>query len=140
MNAEELKMAISPVVLRDEVTRLQAKEQLWYQDVEEREELAKLQLETLDALGAEIKRLNEQVKTLQGYLRPHYEVGDSVDWIDIADEGSLRVEVRALRAWRSVAVKLAERLRETTEAFATDVYVESALADFDAMKGETDER
>ena len=62
MNAEELKMAISPVVLRDEVTRLQAKEQLWYQDVEEREELAKLQLETLDALGAEIKRLHEIIR------------------------------------------------------------------------------
>ena len=34
---------------------------------------------------------------------------------------------------QQVAGKLAERLRETTEAFATDVYVESVLADYDAM-------
>jgi len=121
MNAEELKMAISPVVLRDEVTRLQAKEQLWYQDVEEREELAKLQLETLDALGAEIKR-----------LRMAY----------TAHDDALKDALADALCWMQLAAKLAGDLKAVLSCRPVDrIGCAEDLAAYDAMvKGKIDGR
>ena len=104
MTDDELKHECSPVVLRDEVTRLQAKEQLWYQDVEEREELAKLQLETLDALAAEIKRLHEIIR-----------------------------KYRKTERCMQLAGNLAGALRGVLHTAANRTEGDAALADYDAM-------
>ena len=45
------------------------------------------------------------------------------------------MEVGRLQPFEQLADELAERLRETSEAFGTDVHVESALANHATLKG-----